>query len=165
MRRRVKKKNKSWISIWKGFLDGSGVKNPPACQKYRRGREGFIPGAGKIPWRRKMVIHSSVPAWKIQWAEEPGELQSKGSQRVRHNWGTKRARVHTHTQNMKRHLNSFVTGEIQIKTTTGFTVRETTDETVGLYSECMKIWIKTRWYCLEQRCETENRTSDVTLLI
>ena len=54
------------------------------------------------------------------------------------------AHAHTHTQNMTRPLNSFVTGEIQIKTTTGFTVRETTDETVGLYSECMKIWIKTR---------------------
>ena len=42
-----------------------------------------------------MVIHSSILAWKIPWAEEPGELQSKGSQRVRHNWGTKRARTHT----------------------------------------------------------------------
>ena len=47
-----------------------------------------------------------------------------------------------HTQNVKRHLSSFVIGEIQIKTTMGFTVRETTDETVGSYSECMKIWIK-----------------------
>jgi len=31
-----------------------------------------------------MAIHSSIPAWEIPWAEEPGGLQSMGSQRVRH---------------------------------------------------------------------------------
>ena len=30
-----------------------------------------------------MVTHSSTPAWKIPWTEEPGRLQSMGSQRVR----------------------------------------------------------------------------------
>ena len=30
-----------------------------------------------------MVPHSSTPAWKIPWMEEPGRLQSMGSQRVR----------------------------------------------------------------------------------
>ena len=29
--------------------------------------------------------HSSIPAWRIPWTEEPGELQSIGSQRVGHN--------------------------------------------------------------------------------
>ena len=33
-----------------------------------------------------MATHSSVLAWKIPWTEEPGELQSMGSQRVRHDW-------------------------------------------------------------------------------
>ena len=33
----------------------------------------------------KMATHSSVPAWRIPWAEEPGGLQSMGSQRVGHN--------------------------------------------------------------------------------
>ena len=32
-----------------------------------------------------MAPHSSVLAWKIPWTEEPGGLQSMGSQRVRHN--------------------------------------------------------------------------------
>ena len=32
--------------------------------------------------------HSSTLAWKIQWSEEPGGLQSMGSQRVRHDWVT-----------------------------------------------------------------------------
>ena len=33
-----------------------------------------------------MATLSSVLAWKIPWTEEPGRLQSKGSQRVGHNW-------------------------------------------------------------------------------
>ena len=31
-------------------------------------------------------IHSSILAWKIPWREEPGGLQSMGSQRVEHDW-------------------------------------------------------------------------------
>ena len=34
---------------------------------------------------KEMVTHSSILAWKIPWMEEPGRLQSMGSQRVRHN--------------------------------------------------------------------------------
>ena len=32
----------------------------------------------------EMATHSSILAWKIPWTEEPGGLQSKGSQRVGH---------------------------------------------------------------------------------
>ena len=35
-----------------------------------------------------MATHSSTLAWKIPWTEEPGRLQSMGSQRVGHNWAT-----------------------------------------------------------------------------
>ena len=35
-----------------------------------------------------MATHSSIIAWKIPWTEEPGQLQSIGSQRVGHNWAT-----------------------------------------------------------------------------
>ena len=35
-----------------------------------------------------MASHSSTLAWKIPWIEEPGRLQSMGSQRVRHDWAT-----------------------------------------------------------------------------
>ena len=31
-----------------------------------------------------MATHSSILAWRIPWTEEPGGLQSMGSQRVRH---------------------------------------------------------------------------------
>ena len=37
---------------------------------------------------KEMAIHSSILAWKIPWTEEPGRLQSTGSQRVGHDWTT-----------------------------------------------------------------------------
>ena len=36
------------------------------------------------PLEKEMAIHSSTTAWKIPWTEEPGRLQSMGSQRVGH---------------------------------------------------------------------------------
>ena len=33
---------------------------------------------------KEMAVHSSTIAWKIPWTEEPGRLQSTGSQRVGH---------------------------------------------------------------------------------
>ena len=36
------------------------------------------------PLEKEMATHSSILAWRIPWTEEPGELQSIGSQRVRH---------------------------------------------------------------------------------
>ena len=37
------------------------------------------------PLEKEMATHSSIDAWKIPWTEEPGGLQSMGSQRVEHN--------------------------------------------------------------------------------
>ena len=36
------------------------------------------------PLEESMATHSSILAWRIPWTEEPGGLQSMGSQRVRH---------------------------------------------------------------------------------
>jgi len=36
------------------------------------------------PQEKEMAIHSSTVAWEIPWTEEPGRLQSMGSQRVGH---------------------------------------------------------------------------------
>ena len=48
-------------------------------------RETQVPSRG---WEdlleKEMAIHSSTIAWKIPWTEEPGRLQSMGSQRVGH---------------------------------------------------------------------------------
>ena len=40
------------------------------------------------PLEKEMAIHSSILAWRIPWTEEPGGLQSMGSQRVGHDWAT-----------------------------------------------------------------------------
>ena len=37
---------------------------------------------------KEMATHSSIPAWRIPWTEEPEGLQSTGSQRVGHDWAT-----------------------------------------------------------------------------
>ena len=36
------------------------------------------------PLEKDMATYSRIPAWRIPWTEEPGGLQSTGSQRVRH---------------------------------------------------------------------------------
>ena len=33
-----------------------------------------------------MAIHSSILSWRLPWTEEPGRLQSRGLQKVEHNW-------------------------------------------------------------------------------
>ena len=55
------------------------VKNLPAVQ------ESQTPSLGQEdPLEKEMATHSSILAWEIPWAEEPGRLQSMGSQRVGH---------------------------------------------------------------------------------
>ena len=45
----------------------------------------LIPGLGRSPGEG-MATHSSIFAWRSPWTEEPGGLQSIGSQRVEHDW-------------------------------------------------------------------------------
>ena len=52
----------------------------------------FNPWVGKIPLEEEIAIHTSILAWEIPWTEEPGGLQSMGSQRVRHDWVHKQKR-------------------------------------------------------------------------
>ena len=58
---------------------GSAVKNPPAMQEVRFGSLNQ-----EDPLDEAMATLSSILAWRIPWTEEPGGLQSIGSQRVRH---------------------------------------------------------------------------------
>ena len=46
---------------------------------YNAGNPGSIPGS-EDPLEKEMATHSSILAWKIPWTEEPGRLQSMGSQ-------------------------------------------------------------------------------------
>ena len=48
-------------------------------------RETWVRALGREdPLEKEMAIHSSTVAWKIPWTEEPGWLQSMGSQKVGH---------------------------------------------------------------------------------
>ena len=53
-----------------------------ACNAGDARDAGLIPGLGRFPWRR-MATYSSILAWRIPWADEPGQPQSIGSQRFR----------------------------------------------------------------------------------
>ena len=56
--------------------------NPPAMQ------ETWVQSLGwEHPLEEEMATHSSIPAWKIPWTEEPGGLQSMGLQK-RHDLAT-----------------------------------------------------------------------------
>ena len=50
------------------------------------------------PLEKEMATHSSILDWEIPWTEEPGGLQSMGSQRVRHDWACTHTHTHTHTR-------------------------------------------------------------------
>ena len=54
------------------------VKNPPAMQEMR-----VLSLSLEDPLEGEVATYSSILAWEIPWAEEPGGLQSMGSQRVR----------------------------------------------------------------------------------
>ena len=60
---------------------GSRVKNLPVMQETQVQSLGW-----EDPLEEKMATHSSVLAWRIPWAEEPGRLQSLGLNRVGHGW-------------------------------------------------------------------------------
>ena len=61
-------------------------KNPPANAGDIRD-VGSIPGQ-EDPLEEGMATHSSIPAWKISWTEEPGRIQSIGLHRVGHDFAT-----------------------------------------------------------------------------
>ena len=48
----------------------------------------------EVPLEKEMATHSSTLAWKIPWTEEPGRLQSIGSQRVVHDCATSLHMIH-----------------------------------------------------------------------
>ena len=66
-----------------GFPGGaSGKESTCQCMRHKRCR--FDPWVGEDPLEKEMAPHSSTLAWEILWMEEPGGLQSMGSQKVGH---------------------------------------------------------------------------------
>ena len=76
---------KTWASLLAQM-----VKNLPAMQD-----TGVQSLGREDPLEKEVATHSSILAWRIPRKEEPGRLQSMGSQRVGHYWA-----IHTHTQFM-----------------------------------------------------------------
>ena len=64
--------------IWDSLVAQS-VKNLPAVQETQVRSLSW-----EDPLEKEIATHSSILAWKISWTEEPGGLQSMGSQRVEH---------------------------------------------------------------------------------
>ena len=66
-----------------GFPGSSVVKNPSVVQESQELGETQVQSLGwKGSLKEGMATHSSILAWRIPWTEEPGGLQSIGSQRV-----------------------------------------------------------------------------------
>ena len=72
-----------WVS-----LVAQMVKNLPATQETKIRSLGW-----EDPLEKKMATHPSILAWRIPQMEEPGRLQSLGSQRVRHDLVTEQQRL------------------------------------------------------------------------
>ena len=70
--------------MFRASLVAQMVKNPPAMQKTWVRSLSWDDPLGD-PLREGMAAHSSILAWRIPRTEEPGGLQSMGSQRVGHN--------------------------------------------------------------------------------
>ena len=78
--------NLEYVSIYVFFgasLVAKVVKNLPAMWETQVRSLGW-----EDPMKKGMATHSSILAWEIPWTEEPGGLQSMGSQRVRHDRAT-----------------------------------------------------------------------------
>ena len=77
--------NSFWLCLFLNWasLVAQTVKNPPAMKETWDQSLGW-----EDPLEKGMETHSSILAWRIPWTEEPGWLQSMGSQGVGHDWTT-----------------------------------------------------------------------------
>ena len=69
--------------LLRASLVAQAVKNPPAMRETRVHSPGW-----EDLLEKGMATHSSILAWRSLWTEEPGRLQSMGSQSIRPNWTT-----------------------------------------------------------------------------
>ena len=69
-----------FTGLWHNNLDGGSDSKASA---YNAGDPVSVPG-WEDALEKEMATRSSILAWKIPWMDEPGRLQSVGSQRVRH---------------------------------------------------------------------------------
>ena len=74
-------------NFWRGVKNGSGKMQRSHADSM--GMLATVMNAQSLgqedSLEKGMATHSSILAWRIPWTEEPGRLQSMGSQRDRHN--------------------------------------------------------------------------------
>ena len=70
-----------FLAVPHGFLVAHTVKNLPTIQ------ETWVQAlCQEDPLEKGMATHSTIPAWRLPWTEEPNGLQSTGLQKVGHEW-------------------------------------------------------------------------------
>ena len=80
----TKTENCQIVKTAEGFPGGASGKEVVSCLPVQ---ETWVQSLGREdPLEEGMATHSSILAWRIPWTEEPGGLQSPGSQRVGHDW-------------------------------------------------------------------------------
>ena len=84
MGRKSKKRGDTCVRCFPG---GSVVKKLPAMREMQKTRVRSL--GQEDPLEEGMAAHSSILAWRIPWTEEPGGLQSMGSERVTYDLATK----------------------------------------------------------------------------
>ena len=91
------KKSRIWAQLItvRASLVAQSVKNLPVVQETQVQFLGW-----EDPLEKEMATHSSILAWKISWTEEPDGLQSRGLQRVEHDWVTN---TYLHLLNHSQH--------------------------------------------------------------
>ena len=71
----------TYLHVYGASLLAQRLKRLPAMQEIQVRSLG-----GEDPLEEETATHSSILAWRMPWKEEPGGLQSTGSQRVRHDF-------------------------------------------------------------------------------
>ena len=85
-------RNLNYVNI---YLVAQRIKHLPAVQ------ETWVWSLGwEDSLEKEMAPHSSILAWRIPWIEEPGRLQSTGSQRVGHDWATSLSLSNTYLESL-----------------------------------------------------------------
>ena len=88
-----------WISM--GFSGGASGEEP-TCQRRRHTVTWVLSLGREDALEKEMATHSSIFAWKIPWAEEPGRLLGfMGLQKVGHDWGAEDSHAHPEVSTAK----------------------------------------------------------------
>ena len=111
------------------------------------------------PLEKEMATHSSIFAWRISWTEEPGGLQSTGSQRVGHDWGTNTFTYELWVTDVKKQIYDYI--EINLEYWLEGLMLERSSNTLATWYKELTHWEKLWcWDRLKAKVEGVNRGWD-----